>query len=60
MHVYAGGTNLVYEIDSAAATDTYTVATDKALSLTFVFRGVGTASLSNFKKPEQGMMLFLR
>ncbi|MBQ6914729.1 MAG: hypothetical protein IJQ65_03340, partial [Kiritimatiellae bacterium] len=60
LHVYDGGTNLIYEIDSAAATDTYTVETDKALSLTFVFRGVGTASLSNFKKPEQGLMFIFR
>ena len=60
LHVFDGGTNLIYEIDSAAVTDTYTVDTDKPLSLTLVFRGNGTASLSNFMKPPQGMMLIFR
>ena len=57
LRVYDGGTNLVYEIDSAAATDTYTVETKDPLSLTLVFRGSGTASLSNFKKPQRGTAL---
>ena len=60
LHVFDGGTNLIYEIDSSAATDVYSVMTASQLSLTFVFRGDGMATLSDFAKPRQGMLLIVR
>jgi hypothetical protein len=60
LHVFDGGTNLIYDIDSSAGGDRYTVETAGRLSLTFVFRGDGTAVLSDFTKPRRGMIMIVR
>ncbi len=60
LHVFDGGTNLIYDIDSSAGGDRYTVETAGRLSLTFVFRGDGTAALSDFTKPRRGMIMIVR
>ncbi len=60
LRVYEGGTNMIYEITSAAESDVYGVESDKPLALTFVYRGEGTASLSSFNAPKDGVVIVVK
>jgi hypothetical protein len=60
LRVYEGGTNMIYEITSAAESDVYSVESDKRLALTFVYRGSGSASLSRFASPDGGLTVFVK
>lgn len=60
LRVYEGGTNMIYEITSAAESDVYSVESDKRLALTFVYRGSGSAALSRFASPDGGLTVFVK